>query len=1059
MEQQTSMETAGKTPAEIAHELKKKKRREYQKNRRQQQINSNKEPHQTKKKPRKSAKLEEDYDTYIDNLMLQLRQLPPMQILEPLLPRNYGICQLFGTGDLSKFTNTKNYSIATGDLTGVYGHAQIPNVADFYNTKPFGVKIPPPEIVPPSTQRGFYDQEFPPIKFENEDRCRYDYVKDRDLDSPDTIVSTSSPECVRWESPIHFPGLRVIKEESNEDEQAMVFKRMSPIIPIVAPVPIRLKRGISLSADKSLSLIGSGSNKENEGIKEPLGIKSRFGPPTPLKDSSNVTVTLTLTSSAAEDIIGVLRDLANILEIAPPMSYQIVERTTTPPSQKLGLYRTKGRDGKEGAPIDIQTILNGAAKFCRHCDVVILNTLITAKPSEFPLLTNNVNQDLESEELYFCSKACYRQFQWRPTNILEDKLLGADGSKLRENLASRFDLDLDESLSMGALDIKQELNEDGDVSMTSMRSSDSKDSSINERKKKLDEDKEIGPPPKQLKGVKYKFFGSSCFQIQRYKKPTEKEITEMLFRMCITVTPTPKMPDDTRRCIFCHTTGDGVADGPSRLLNYDVDKWVHLNCALWSDGVYETVNGALMNLENALQQSLSSACTFCNNLGATIKCFKTRCANVYHLSCAMKDSCVFYKNKTTMCQSHAPKTEKDSELTTLSVQRRVYVDRDESRQVASVMHHSESNNLLRVGSLIFLSVGQLLPHQLQNFHTPNYIYPIGYKIIRFYWSMRRPNKRCRYVCSIADVCGRPEFRVLVQESAEEDIELRDITPKAVWQRILDPMAILRKDSHIVQLFPKYVTGEDLFGLTEPAVVRILESLPGIETLTDYRFKYGRNPLLELPLAINPSGAARTEPKLKHSLTWKKPHTQRTGSVTQRPTFVPTSSPAGEVACPYSKQFVHSKSSQYKKMKLEWRNNVFLARSKIQGLGLYAARDLEKHTMVIEYIGEVIRTEVSELREKQYEARNRGIYMFRLDEDRVVDATLSGGLARYINHSCNPNCVTETVEVERELRIIIFAKRRINRGEELSYDYKFDIEDDAHKISCMCGAPNCKKWMN
>ena len=58
-------------------------------------------------------------------------------------------------------------------------------------------------------------------------------------------------------------------------------------------------------------------------------------------------------------------------------------------------------------------------------------------------------------------------------------------------------------------------------------------------------------------------------------------------------------------------------------------------------------------------------------------------------------------------------------------------------------------------------------------------------------------------------------------------------------------------------------------------------------------------------------------------------------------------------------------------------------------------------------------------------------MFRLDEERVVDATLSGGLARYINHSCNPNCVTEIVEVDREFRIIIFAKRRINRGEEVS----------------------------
>jgi [histone H3]-lysine4 N-trimethyltransferase MLL3 len=61
-------------------------------------------------------------------------------------------------------------------------------------------------------------------------------------------------------------------------------------------------------------------------------------------------------------------------------------------------------------------------------------------------------------------------------------------------------------------------------------------------------------------------------------------------------------------------------------------------------------------------------------------------------------------------------------------------------------------------------------------------------------------------------------------------------------------------------------------------------------------------------------------------------------------------------------------------------------------------------------------------------------MFRLDDERVVDATLSGGLARYINHSCNPNCTTEIVEVDREVRIIIFAKRRINRGEEVCFSF-------------------------
>lgn len=130
--------------------------------------------------------------------------------------------------------------------------------------------------------------------------------------------------------------------------------------------------------------------------------------------------------------------------------------------------------------------------------------------------------------------------------------------------------------------------------------------------------------------------------------------------------------------------------------------------------------------------------------------------------------------------------------------------------------------------------------------------------------------------------------------------------------------------YVKPIISRFISGEDLFGLTEPAIIRVLESLPGIESLADYKFKYGRNPLLELPLAVNPTGCARSEPKLRTH--FKRPHTQRTGSVSARPALVPAASSShGETACPYSKQFVHSKSSQYKKMKLEWRNNVFLAR--------------------------------------------------------------------------------------------------------------------------------------
>ena len=59
-------------------------------------------------------------------------------------------------------------------------------------------------------------------------------------------------------------------------------------------------------------------------------------------------------------------------------------------------------------------------------------------------------------------------------------------------------------------------------------------------------------------------------------------------------------------------------------------------------------------------------------------------------------------------------------------------------------------------------------------------------------------------------------------------------------------------------------------------------------------------------------------------------------------------------------------------------------------------------------------------------------MFRLDDNTVIDATLQGGLARYINHSCNPNCVAEQVQIDRETKIIIFANRRIVKGEEVRF---------------------------
>ncbi|XP_074537672.1 histone-lysine N-methyltransferase 2D isoform X3 [Halichoeres trimaculatus] len=561
------------------------------------------------------------------------------------------------------------------------------------------------------------------------------------------------------------------------------------------------------------------------------------------------------------------------------------------------------------------------------------------------------------------------------------------------------------------------------------------------------------PKVKKWKGIRWKRL-QIVISIRKggSKKESSREVSELMERLRITLRP-DKLPRDKRKCCFCHDEGDGATDGPARLLNIDVDLWVHLNCALWSTEVYETQGGALINVEVALRRGLRTLCAYCQKTGATNSCNRLRCPNVYHFACAIRARCMFFKDKTMLCTQHKLKGPSEDELITFSVLRRVYIERDEVKQIASILQRGDRIHLFRVGGLIFHAVGQLLPSQMANFHSPTAIFPVGYEATRIYWSTRVPNKRCRYRCRISEDGNRPLFEVRVLEQGMEDLHYRESTPEGIWERVVKEVARLRDESSMLKLFTEHVKGEEMYGLTIHAVMRITESLPGVESCQNYQFRYGRHPLMELPLMINPTGSARSEPKV--ATQCKRPHTLNSTSVSKayQSTFT------GELNTPYSKQFVHSKSSQYRRLKTEWKNNVYLARSRIQGLGLYAAKDLEKHTMVIEYIGTVIRNEVANRREKIYESQNRGIYMFRINNEQVIDATLTGGPARYVNHSCAPNCVAEVVTFDKEDKIIIISSRRIPKGEELTYDYQFDFEDDQHKIPCHCGAWNCRKWMN
>jgi len=127
---------------------------------------------------------------------------------------------------------------------------------------------------------------------------------------------------------------------------------------------------------------------------------------------------------------------------------------------------------------------------------------------------------------------------------------------------------------------------------------------------------------------------------------------------------------------------------------------------------------------------------------------------------------------------------------------------------------------------------------------------------------------------------------------------------------------------------------------------------------------------------------------------------------------------------------------------EW---VEFRRSKIHGRGGYARKDIPAETDVIEYVGEKISKEESE---RRCEANNE--YIFTGDDTFDIDGNVDWNPARLINHSCEPNCEALT---DDDMRIWIVAKRDIKAGEELSFNYNYDM-DDFKEHPCQCGSTEC-----
>ncbi|XP_046805122.1 histone-lysine N-methyltransferase trithorax [Lucilia cuprina] len=340
--------------------------------------------------------------------------------------------------------------------------------------------------------------------------------------------------------------------------------------------------------------------------------------------------------------------------------------------------------------------------------------------------------------------------------------------------------------------------------------------------------------------------------------------------------------------------------------------------------------------------------------------------------------------------------------------------------------------------------------------------------------------------------------LLYEIQSEDGFTYKSSSISEVWEKVFEAVQVARRANGLAPL-PEGpladMSGVQMIGLKTNALKYLIEQLPGVEKCNKYTPKYHRrhgsssnshsasssslsssssmngNASVaasldadsnsmdyasdQEDLTENPYECARCEPFSKRSeydmFSWlASRHRKQPVQVFVQPSdneLVPRRGTGSNLPM----------AMKYRTLKETYKDYVGVFRSHIHGRGLYCTKDIEAGEMVIEYAGELIRSTLTDQRERYYNSRGIGCYMFKIDDHLVVDATMRGNAARFINHSCEPNCYSKVVDILGHKHIIIFALRRIVQGEELTYDYKFPFEDE--KIPCSCSQKRCRKYLN
>jgi hypothetical protein len=144
--------------------------------------------------------------------------------------------------------------------------------------------------------------------------------------------------------------------------------------------------------------------------------------------------------------------------------------------------------------------------------------------------------------------------------------------------------------------------------------------------------------------------------------------------------------------------------------------------------------------------------------------------------------------------------------------------------------------------------------------------------------------------------------------------------------------------------------------------------------------------------------------------------------------------------------------------------VLVKDSNIHGRGVFASQDIDKGSCIIEYKGERISWKKALERHPHDPEQPNHTFYFSLSSGKVIDGKVNGNDAKWINHSCSPNCIANELKDHKgRSRVFLFAGKNIKIGDELFYDYSLEIEGKKTKAlkkdyQCLCGKKKCRGTM-